>query len=154
MNLFQKQQKTSEYTSIPNASADDDATAAVPLRLSMSDRSSKWSFIAIVAGVIMMLAAGGTIVLLETTDGGRTMMSAAESVVVATDTLDKRDRDCLSCELECEQGQCPYEYECAQECAQEYGKVPSRKKELCEDRCVREECKHECHRECARQECK
>ena len=152
MNLFQKQPKTSEYTSIPNASAADDEPAAVPLRTTRSDRSSTWSFIAIVAGMIMMLTAGGTIVLLEKNDAGHTMMSAAESVVVATETFVKRDRDCLSCELECEEGQCAYE--CAQECAQEYGKLPSREKELCEDECQHGECKQECRRDCRRQGCK
>ena len=67
MNLFQKQQNTIRYNSIPNAIADDE-TAAVPLgttllppsKTTMGHRLSKR--IAIVAGVMMLLTmAGGTV---------------------------------------------------------------------------------------------
>ena len=50
MNLFQKQQTTSGYISIPNAIADDE-TAAVQVSLGMP--------IVIVAGMMMMLVVAG-----------------------------------------------------------------------------------------------
>ena len=86
MNLFQKQQNTSGYTSIPNdntatAAADDTAvllgTSIFPTTkrtTTMGRRSLTW-MVAIVVGM-MMLAAGGTIWL---RDGEK---NAAEGLVV------------------------------------------------------------------------
>ena len=74
MTLFQKQQKTNGYKTIPDASAAD-KTAAVPfgtmVQTSTCRRSSTWR-IAIVAGMTMIVMAGGAVWMLQTTDGGLT----------------------------------------------------------------------------------
>ena len=75
MNLFQKQQTTtSGYTSIPDAIAGDDETAAVPLgtppspmMMTRACRVLKWRMmVAIVAGMMMMMlvVAAGTVWML------------------------------------------------------------------------------------------
>ena len=74
MNLFQKQQKTSGYNSIPDAIADDE-TAAV------SRRSSK-TRIALVAGTMMMLVAGGAVWM---QDESSSYTTTAEGLVIATE---------------------------------------------------------------------
>ena len=75
MNLFQKQQKTSGYKTIPDASAADEETTAVSfgtrVQTSTSRRSLTWR-IAIVAGMTMIVMAGGAVLMLQTTDGGLT----------------------------------------------------------------------------------
>ena len=88
MNLFQKQQTTSEYTRIPNASAvDDDETATVLLGTTTTiiGHRSKGSM-ALVAGImLLLLVAVGTVGRLERNDAGRTTtMSDAEGLVVST----------------------------------------------------------------------
>ena len=78
MNLFQKQQNTSRYTSIPDGSAADDETAVVPrgtpqstTTMTMDRRSPTWIMVAIVAFMMMMLVVtGGSVWMLQTTDGG------------------------------------------------------------------------------------
>ena len=81
MNLFQKQQNTSGYTSIPDASAADDETAVVSrgtpqstTTRTMDRRSPKWIMVATsVLGMKMMLmVTGGSVWMLQTTDGGLT----------------------------------------------------------------------------------
>ena len=58
MNLFQKQQTTSEYTRIPNASAvDDDETATVLATTIIGHRSKGW--MVMVAGIMMLLLVAG-----------------------------------------------------------------------------------------------
>ena len=111
MNLYQKQQNTIRYNSIPDAIADDDKTAAVPLgttilsptmtTMTRRHRSSKW-MLAIVAIMMLLLVvlAGGTVWLrpeggssydqssgslaIEDGSSDRTT-AAAEGLVVATD---------------------------------------------------------------------
>ena len=72
MHLFQKQQNTSGYNSIPNAIATDDATAAAvpfgttirspsPMMMTLSQRSKR--MVAIAAG--MLLVTGGVAVWLQ-----------------------------------------------------------------------------------------
>lgn len=87
MNLFQKQQTTSGYISIPNDIADDE-TAAVQVSLGMPspltttttmDRRLSKRMLAIAAGILMVLMVVGGAVLLR--DGGIT--TAAEGLVVA-----------------------------------------------------------------------
>ena len=79
MNLFQKQQNTSRYTSIPDGSAADDETAVVPrgtpqstTTMTMDRRSPTWIMVATsVLGMMMILVVtGGLIWMLQTTDGG------------------------------------------------------------------------------------
>ena len=78
MNLFQKQQNTSRYTSIPDGSAADDETAVVPrgtpqstTTMTMDRRSPTLIMVAIVAFMMMMLVVtGGSVWMLQTTDGG------------------------------------------------------------------------------------
>ena len=92
MNLFQKQQKTSGYNSIPHAIAADDETAAVPvgttilpptMTMTMGHYMPKWIMVASVLGMMLMLVVtGGSVWMLETTGGGLT--AAAEGLVVAT----------------------------------------------------------------------
>jgi len=83
MNLFQKQQKTSGYKTIPDARAADEETAAVlfgtiirsPSTMTMTTdhRSPKWIMVTSVLGMMMMLVVtGGLVWMLQTTDGGLT----------------------------------------------------------------------------------
>ena len=81
MNLFQPQQKTSGYNTIPDGIADDE-TAAV------GHRSSMWMGMMIVFVAGMMAAVGGTVLLLETMNDGRTTMTTAEGLVVGTEDAD------------------------------------------------------------------
>ena len=99
MNLFQKQQKTSRYNSIPDAIADD-KTAAVPFgtppsstTVIMGHRSSTGR-VAFVAGMLLLLVVlgGGAVGM---TEGGRTTTTiAAEGLVTATEVnVDCRVKD-------------------------------------------------------------
>jgi len=78
MNLFQKQQKTSGYKTIPDARAADEETTAVPFgtktRTMTTDRrrSSKWLAFQFAGALLLLVAGGGTVWMLQTTDGGLT----------------------------------------------------------------------------------
>ena len=89
MNLFKQQPKTSGYHTIPDALADDDATAAVPFGTTLLPSTTTTMTkrrMALVAGLLLLvvLAGGGAVVLLaETTTDGGGRPSAAEGLVVA-----------------------------------------------------------------------
>ena len=64
MNLFQKQQKTSRYNSIPDASADEDT--AVPIGTTILPPT--WWMVAIVAGMMLLVAGCGAVWMLPDAD--------------------------------------------------------------------------------------
>ena len=82
MNLFQKQQKTSRYNSIPDASADDDT--AVPIDSTLLP-PMWWMVVVVVAGM-MLLTGCGTVWLLP--DVGSSYTTTAEGLIVATEGND------------------------------------------------------------------
>ena len=81
MNLFQKQQKTSRYNSIPDASADEDT--AVPIGTTILP--PMWWMVVVVAGM-MLLTGCGTVWLLP--DVGSSYTTTAEGLIVATEGND------------------------------------------------------------------
>ena len=115
MNLFRTQQTTIGYSSIPDAIADNDETAAV------GHRSSMWMgmMITFVAG--MMLVAGGTVWMLPEESSYTT---SAEGLVVATHLSTEEENDY---EYEGEdykyQHEGDYDYPYLNQCASNYGSI-------------------------------
>ena len=111
MNLFQKQQTTtSRYTSIPDASADDDETAAVSVPLgttirspstmtmTMDHRSWMWLAFQFAGALLLLVAGGGTVWMLQTTDGGLTTTAMERNSDNTGSVQCCRKQDAINCE--------------------------------------------------------